>query len=88
MARDRAGIQHITDGTNVYSLIVLPEGDHWMWVVTHADTSRGQTAGFSRRLSPPRHAATIADAWKAAEEFVERCRDRPYPPIIERELER
>ncbi|HLY21556.1 MAG TPA: hypothetical protein VKT83_03725 [bacterium] len=79
MAEDREGVQHVIDGADLYSLIVLPDGDHWQWLVTHVDLDPGRPSYFAEHLSRPGKGQTLAETWAAAEQFLVSHRKKATP---------
>ncbi len=60
-------VKHVQDGNDLYTLFVVPYGDHWISVVTYADMSARAHSHLGRWLHQPKHARTAEEAWKDAE---------------------
>ncbi len=54
MPEDRSPVKHISAGDDWYALIVLPQGDHWVAIVTLTDMSAAADSHFGRMIFGPR----------------------------------
>jgi hypothetical protein len=68
---ERETIKHVWGGKgSLYTIFVLPVGDHWVYLVTSTDMSPRTHSHIGRWLHQPRQVQTAEEAWEQAEALL------------------